>query len=108
MNGFFLCASDVTIGETAVYALVGFVIVLLVLALLIGIFYLSGFVFKSKLFNKTEQPKSPSKTPETSEVDQDEETVAAITAAIALILAEEAGESDVKPDFVIKRIARKK
>ena len=44
----FLSASDTPLGDAALYAVIGFIIVIAVLALLVGIFYLSGFIFKTK------------------------------------------------------------
>ncbi len=113
----FLSASDVPIGTAALYALVGFVIVLIVLALLVGIFYLVGFIFRTKalsgdkLFDfkgkKQTEVKDPEIVPDvTVNADDETETVAAITAAISVILSEETGSS--APDFVIRRVTRKK
>ncbi len=115
MNISFLCQSDIEIGTAALDAVVGFVIVLAVLALLVGIFTVSGLIFRTKvmsrekLFGAQEKTKKepefiPSAVPERSE---DGEVVAAITAAIAVILSEE-GEPGEKPDFIIRRIVRNK
>ncbi|MBD5132327.1 MAG: hypothetical protein HDT28_07070 [Clostridiales bacterium] len=110
MSTLFLSASDVKIGDAALYALIGFVIVLLVLALLVGIFYLTGFLFQTKalsrekLFERKKKPKV-----ESEEADEDDtEIVAAITAAIAAIYSSEGEGDDVKPEFVIRRIKRNK
>ena len=106
MNMAFLSASDMSLGEGALYAVIGFVIVLAVLALLVGIFYLSGFIFQSKLFNKQEEQKPAAVTVKESDGEEtDEQLVAVITAAIMCTLEEERGEA---PEFVIKRIVRKK
>ena len=105
MNIGLLSAEKVSLGEGALYAVIGFVIVLVVLALLVGIFYLSGIIFQSKLFNK-QKKESPVKVQQTVDDETDEQLVAAITAAITCVLAEESqGEA---PEFVIKRIVRKK
>ncbi len=104
----FLSASDVKIGDAALYALVGFVIVIAVLALLVGIFYLSGFIFRTKALSRDNLFERKKKDGPAPQDGDDEQTVAAITAAIAVILAEESGgDDDVKPDFVIRRITRK-
>ena len=101
-----LSAKDMTLGEGALFAVVGFIIVLLVLALLVGIFYLSGFIFQSKAFNKKkEQPAATVQQTDDGEEETDEQLVAAITAAVMCMLQEEGGEA---PEFVIKRIVRKK
>ncbi|MCH5161171.1 MAG: OadG family protein [Clostridiales bacterium] len=111
----FLSASDTPLSTAALYALVGFVIVVLVLALLVGIFYLSGFIFKTKFmsrdklfdFGKKKVPNEPEIVAEEPVSEEsDAEVVAAITAAISVILA---GEQDngAAPEFVIRRISRK-
>lgn len=105
MSRLLLSAKDLSLGEGALYAVIGFVIVLSVLALLVGIFYLSGYVFKSKLFNKNDV-KKPAAVQPTETADDDDELVAVITAAIACMLEEESGGE--VPEFVIKRIKRKK
>lgn len=108
MNLALLSASEeMSLGEGALYAVVGFIIVLLVLALLVGIFYLSGFIFQSKLFNKKREEKPATAQPAVSvEEETDEQLVAAITAAIACVMEDEC--SGDAPEFVIKRIVRKK
>lgn len=107
MNICWLSADKISLGEGALYAVIGFVIVLLVLALLVGIFYLSGLIFRSKLFNKQKETK-PAATPQHQSNDEaDEQLVAAITAAIACVLQSESSDGEA-PEFVIKRIVRKK
>lgn len=104
----FLSARDMSMLEAFLYAIVGFVIVLAVLALLVGIFYLSGFLFRSKLLgsDKRSERKNKKAPAVVSSDEDDEELVAAVTAAIAVILESESDE-DVKPEFVIRRIVRK-
>lgn len=101
-----LSAKDLTLGEGALYSVIGFVIVLIVLALLVGIFYLSGYIFQSKLFDKKEEKKPPVAKPVETADDDADELVAVITAAVACMLEEECGGE--APEFVIKRIKRKK
>ena len=100
-------AKNLTLGEGALYALIGFIIVLAVLALLVGIFYLSGYIFQSKPFNKQKEqaPVAAAAPSDDGEEETDEQLVAAITAAVMCMLQEESGE---EPEFVIKRIVRKK
>lgn len=108
MNTYLLSAEKVSLAEGALYSVIGFVIVLLVLALLVGIFYLSGFIFQSKLFNKQKQQTKPAATqPQSGDDETDEQLVAAITAAIACVLQTESQDGEA-PEFVIKRIVRKK
>ena len=107
MNMYLLSAEKVSLAEGALYSVIGFVIVLIVLALLVGIFYLSGFIFQSKAFNKQKQTKSAATQPQSSDDETDEQLVAAITAAIACVLQSESDDGEA-PEFVIKRIVRKK
>lgn len=111
----FLAAEKIGYGEAALDALIGFLIVLAVLALLVGIFYLTGFLFsrtalgKDKLFERKPKSKKSDKTSDAvgkSAADGDEQTVAAIAAAITVILEEESGGES--PEFVIRRVTRKK
>lgn len=110
----FLSASDTPISEAAVKALIGFVVVLVVLLLLVGIFYLTGFLFqtkalsKDKLFERNKQKSKPVQdTAANSDEQTDEELFAVITAVISAIYDGEAQEGDVKPEFVIRRVKRK-
>ncbi len=110
MNGavVFLSA-EASVLDAFLYAIVGFLIVLAVLALLVGIFYLTGLIFKTKAMSKDklfERRKKPA-AKQVESGDDEKETVAAITAAVALCLSD-AESSEVKPDFVIRRIVRKK
>ena len=109
MTRLFLCASDMGLGDAALYAIVGFIIVLAVLALLVGIFYLSGFLFRTKALGKENLFERKKPAPQADEIveEDDEELVAAITAAISVVLAGESGEPDAVPEFVIRRITRK-
>ncbi len=105
----FLSASDYKLSDGALYALIGFIIVLLVLALLVGIFYLTGFLFrhtplgKEKLF---ERKKGRSEVSPTSHEESDDEIIAAITAAITAIYESESDGGEVVPGFVIRHIKR--
>ncbi|MCX4313159.1 MAG: OadG family protein [Clostridia bacterium] len=108
-----LSASDTGIGDAALYALVGFVIVLLVLALLVGIFYLMGFLFRTKALSKEKlferKPKaSKNSVGESADETSDEELFAVISAVISSIYDGETPQGEVKPDFVIRRISRNK
>ncbi|MDE6200875.1 MAG: OadG family protein [Clostridiales bacterium] len=107
MNIGLLSAEKISLAEGALYAVIGFVIVLAVLALLVGIFYLSGFIFQSKLFNKQKVTKPVAPQPQSNDDETDEQLVAAITAAIACVLESESQDGEA-PEFVIKRIVRKK
>lgn len=99
--------SDVAIGDAVLYALVGLVIVIAVLALLVFIFWLSGLLFKSKLMNKTKKDKTQSAVAE-QPMEDDQELMAVITAAITAVYDSETDGDDARPEFVIRRISRKK
>lgn len=114
MNMLFLSASDTSIADAALYSLVGFVIVLLVLALLVGIFYLTGFLFQTKALSKDKFfERKPKKKVESAPIaadtaeESDEELFAVISAVISSIYDGEAGDGE-KPDFVIRRVKRNK
>lgn len=115
MTALFLSASDISISDAALRAVVGFIIVLVVLALLVGIFYLSGWLFRTKVlsrdklftFNKKDKSKkNQAEVGDKADAESDDEIVAAITAAVTVMLSEE--NDDVVPEFVIRRIVRKK
>ncbi len=112
MNVLFLAASDTKLGDIALYSLIGFLIVLAVLALLVGIFYLTGFLFghtalgKEKLFERNKKKKKQESVADETDAASDEELVAAITAAISVVLESE--NDGVCPEFVIRRVSRKK
>lgn len=99
--------SDVAIGDAALYALVGLVIVIAVLALLVLIFYLSGLLFRSKLMNKPEKQKGQNAVEPSADDGEDELLMAVITAAITAVYDSES-DGDARPDFVIRRVTRKK
>lgn len=109
MMMFLSAETDITTGAAALYALIGFIIVVAVLALLVGIFYLSGAIFRTKALSRDNLFKRKKKADKSAptDVEDDGETVAAITAAIAVMLEAERGEDDVKPEFVIRRVTRK-
>lgn len=112
MNNTFvlLSASDTSIGDAALYSLVGFVIVLAVLALLVGIFYLTGFLFQTKALSKDKlfERKPKAEPVENADDTSDEELFAVISATISAIYDAETPQGEEKPDFVIRRISRNK
>ncbi|MDE7159140.1 MAG: OadG family protein [Clostridiales bacterium] len=97
------------VGEGAFYSVFGFVFVFLGIALLVGIFAVLGIVMKKVNAKKPRVKKSKKGQPveETVLSVEEEEglsaqTVAAITAAIAMYYESE----NVKCDFVVKRIKK--
>ena len=99
-------SQKIGIGKAALLALIGFVIVFLVLAVLVLLLMLFKFLFGLKInFKKNKNAETANEgTAEVNE-DNDEETVAAITAAIACMLETESGEEQAAP-FVIRKIKR--
>lgn len=105
-------SGDISLADGALYSVIGLIIVIAVLALLVGIFYLTGYLFQTKALSRENLFERKSKTsPQTdsrSDGDEaDDEITAAIVAAVGIILQNECGD-DVKPDFVIRRIKRDK
>lgn len=89
------------VGEIALYALLGFIVVLLGIALLIFVVWLVGKIINAKPTQKEQTMQEP--LPVAAESDGiDEETVAVITAALM------AYYQDVNPrcNFVVKRIKK--
>ena len=97
--------SDYSIGNAALVALIGIVIVLLILLVLVGL--LMAF---NKIFGAMENRSKKSVDKKAAPIEEsafetidDEETVAAIVAAISCIYAEESGEA-TPPPFTVRRI----
>ena len=101
-----------SVGETSLYALLGFVIAFIGIAFLIFIVWAMGKLMAFADNKSSEQPKKekksePKKSVETSpsttaEAEIDEETVAAITAALMAYYVKE----NRKCEFTVKRIKR--
>lgn len=106
-----LCSSsDTSLSKAALYALIGFVIVLLVLALLVGIFYLTGALFKTKALSKPnlfQRKKKAEKQEIVSAEEQDDEQLFAVISAVISAVYDSEERNEVKPDFVIRRIKKK-
>lgn len=105
-----LCSSDTSLSKAALYALIGFVIVMLVLALLVGIFYLTGALFQTKALSKAnlfERKKKTEKQEEVSAEEQDDEQLFAVISAVISAIYDSEDRDDVKPEFVIRRIKKK-
>ncbi len=92
------------LGDAAVYALVGIMVVFAVLVILVAILYLFQFIFGK--IEKGVGTKNKVATPVITDSDEtDQETVAAIMAAITVLLEGEQEASEPVP-FVIKKIKR--
>lgn len=99
---FDLFNSDYSIGNALLIALLGILTVFLILFVLVVVLSLFQKIFTIKLANKSSAVQNvPSAAAETQ---QDEETVAAIFAAISMIYAEEKGSEDAVPTFTVRRI----
>lgn len=109
---FKLFNSDIEISRALIYVLIGVGVVFLCLVIIIGLLTLLDLIFRFDLFGKftglfkrkeKQQIAQPTTVSDTtaSAVAEDEETIAAITAAISLMLTDETG----KPvPFRIKKI----
>ena len=104
MINLFSAIEELNFGEALIIVVAGMLIILAVLAVLVGLLYVIRYVVQAI-------EKEPSKATVTetakAEIVEDEETVAAITAAITCILQEEAqneGNDAIVAPFVIKKI----
>jgi sodium pump decarboxylase gamma subunit len=98
------------IGEAAIDALLGFIIVFIGIALLVGVVWLVGYVIQKTTKKASKANKAAEKNAEQleqattsfGEEELTEETVAVITAAIMAYYAKEKPECE----FTVKRIKR--
>ena len=81
--------------------MIGISVVICVLLILVGLLMIFEKIFSA--IGKSDAKKQKTKEIEPTAVSEDEETVAAITAAIAMIYAEENGTQEVAP-FTVRRI----
>ncbi len=109
--------TEMTTANVFTIVVTGILVVFLVLALLVFFVFIMGKLLhadQEKTASKTQEPKEtvPAPQPEKKQAvnlvtdDNEDEVVAAITAAIACIFAEE-NSSEIKP-FVIKSIKKAK
>lgn len=109
MNSFALLAEqtprNIPAGEAAIIALIGFLLVVIVLAVLAGLLTLFKFAFSIK-FKKKPKSEVAATGPaqNTLNSDEDEEVVAAIAAVIACL----DGEPGAQAPFKIKSITKLK
>lgn len=92
-------------GEALLFMLIGMAIIIAVLSLLVGLLYIIRYAVAA--IEKPKKAKAESSAPvqtEQSETENDEETVAAITAAITCILQSEQKDETVVAPFIIKKI----
>ena len=93
--------SDIDLLMALLYAVIGISVVICVLLILVGLLMIFEKIFSA--IGKSDAKKQKTKEIEPTAVSEDEETVAAITAAIAMIYAEENGTQEVAP-FTVRRI----
>lgn len=95
--------SDYSIGNAVLVALLGIAVVFTILVVLVLILTLFQKIFTIKVKGKnTEKQTSDGASEAIALQTQDEETVAAITAAVSLLIAEENGGE--APQFTVRRI----
>ena len=102
-------APKATVGEAALYAVIGFLVVFVGIALLISVVWFVGRVINAPKTTKKEKlpvETSPQTAPTTQisvgESEVDEETLAVITAAIMAYYEKQTS----KCEFTVKRIKR--
>ena len=111
MNLFAIKDLDVTFGDSLVVLLLGMLIVMVVLALIIGMVKLIKLILDALEGGKKASEVSqaaPAVAVRSETIQEDEETVAAITAAVAIMLEDESkdGAHEITAPFVIKKIKR--
>ena len=106
MINLFSAITELNFGEALIVVVAGMLIILAVLSVLVGLLYIIRYVV-----NATEKPKkakavtSESQKPQVqAAIEEDEEVVAAITAAITCILQEENNGETIVAPFKIKKI----
>ena len=103
--------SDYTVGNAALVALTGILFVLLTLVVLVALLVLFNKVFvlveKKATAGKKKSTDVSAINVSTGEIENDEEVVAAIVAAISCVFAEESGASE-PPPFTVRRIRQVK
>ena len=108
--GILSAMDNINFGGAVVILVIGMLIILAVLSILVGLLYAIRYVVQAI---EREKPAKKNKQAATeapaaqAEIVEDEETVAAITAAITVMLSEEAaneGSENVVAPFKIKKI----
>lgn len=104
MMNFISAIESLTFGESLIILLIGMIIIFLTLAVLIGCLVIIRYIVNAiERVNVVSAPQEQA-TKVVVEIEEDEETVAAITAAITCILSEENKGSDIVAPFRIKKI----
>lgn len=95
---------NINFGEALLFMVIGMVIIIAVLSILVGLLYAIRYIVAA--IEKPKKTKQQVDEPvPVEDVDvTDEETVAAVTAAIMCILQEEQKDGTVVPPFKIKKI----
>lgn len=94
---------NISFGEAMLFMVIGMLIIIAVLSILVGLLYVIRYVVEAMEKNR-KQEKATVETPRTDIETDDDEVIAAITAAIICIMQNEiGGEVPVAP-FKIKKI----
>lgn len=95
--------SDYSLTEAALIAVLGIVFVIAVLLVLIGLLMLFNVIFRAIEKKTVKQPAAVAPAEVAPSASEDEETVAAIVAAVSCILQEESEDGQPVP-FTVRRI----
>ncbi len=93
----------ISVGEAAIYAVIGFLVVFVGIAILVLAVWLIGLIFKRINENKKSETETINLQTKAEIGDESqEELIAVITAAIAAVYTSE----NRKPEFTVKKIKR--
>lgn len=101
VSNLFAAPFKMNLGDAALYAVLGLLIVFAVLAVLVGILTLFKLVFNIKIGKTTQSVQSET----SASTDNDSEEVAAVISAVIACID---NEKTVKAPFVIKSISKLK
>ncbi len=103
MIGLLSAIEKLNFGEALLILVLGMLIILAVLSILIGLLYINNAVIRKIEKQPKKQPAKAADNHAAESVEDDEEVIAAVTAAITCIMQEERGETVIAP-FKIKKI----
>lgn len=108
--------TELSLGEAALYAVLGYLVVFAGIAVIMGIVYLVGFILKKvtaaaekkKAAQAEEEAKKAAEAAASAPAEESDITElerAAVVAAVYAVLSEESGPAP-KAEFVVRRIRR--
>ncbi len=103
MKYLFSSLENISFPEALLFMVIGMLIIIAVLSILVGLLYIIRYVVKL-IEKEPKKTQNTSEVPQTNIDNEDEEVVAAITAAITAIMQEENGGETVVAPFKIKKI----